>query len=240
MSRDNSYSCCVSTLLVKSDFALAFSDTRPVSFAYAALGATLGVLVVHSGLDWWWATAFTTFVYAGSLEFLLVGLVVAAVPLAHIALTAFLVNLRHVFYALSFPLHRIPNLPGKLLGTFGLTDEAFAIVVARPPEHWSGARILWLQGFCQFYWVGGATVGALAGSLVPSGLAGLDFALTALFVVLVIDAYRAQRDIPTPLIAVLSAFVALALFPQQMLVVSMVLFTVGLLVRYAITRSVHA
>ncbi|HWO63153.1 MAG TPA: AzlC family ABC transporter permease, partial [Umezawaea sp.] len=54
----------------------AVQDTRSVSFAYLALGATLGVLVVHSGLEWWWATVFTAFVYAGSLEFLLVGLVV--------------------------------------------------------------------------------------------------------------------------------------------------------------------
>ncbi|MCS7478617.1 AzlC family ABC transporter permease [Umezawaea endophytica] len=221
---------------------LAVHDTRSVSFAYLALGATLGVLVVHSGLEWWWATVFTALVYAGSLEFLLVGLVVAAVPLATVALTAFLVNLRHVFYAVSFPLHRIRGAAGKALGTFGLTDEAFALVTAKPPNEWTGPRILWLQGFCQLYWVSGATAGALLGSLVPSSIAGLEFTLTALFVVLALDAHRTRRDVPTAVIAALSAVVALLLFHERMLLVAMALFTAGLLARRAVSsrRTVDA
>ncbi|HEX6342548.1 AzlC family ABC transporter permease [Umezawaea sp.] len=211
----------------------ALRDTRSVSVAFLALGATLGVLVVHSGLEWWWATAFTSLVYAGSLEFLLVGMVVAAAPLATVAVTAFLVNLRHVFYAVSFPLHRIRGAAGKALGTFGLTDEAFALVTAAPPHEWTGARILWLQGFCQLCWVGGATAGALPGPLVPSSVAGLEFTLTALFVVLALDAHHTRRDVPTAVTAALSAVGALLLFPERMPLVAMALFTAGLLVRRA-------
>lgn len=220
----------------KSDAAAAFRDTSSVGLGLFPLGIAFGVLVVHAGLDWWWAAACAAFVYAGSLEFLLVGLVVAAVPLTQIALTAFLVNFRHVFYALSFPLRRVPGRAGKAYATFAMTDEAYALTAAEPPERMSGPRMLWLQLFCHAYWVLGAVAGALVGKLIPDGVVGLDFALTALFVVLAIDAYRAGRDVPTPVLALLSSLVALVLFPGQMLVVAMALFTGALLVRYALMR----
>src|SRR5215203_2405144 len=102
----------------RSDLALAFRDTGSVGLGLFPLGIAFGVLVVHSGLAWWWAAACTALVYAGSLEFLLVGLVAAAAPLSQIAVTAFLVNFRHVFYALSFPLHRVRRKTGKAYGTF--------------------------------------------------------------------------------------------------------------------------
>ncbi|MFJ9854796.1 AzlC family ABC transporter permease [Streptomyces sp. NPDC101150] len=204
------------------------------------LGIALGVLVVHAGLAWWWATAFTAVVYAGSLEFLLVGLVVAATPLAQVALTAFLVNFRHVFYALSFPLHQVKGRFGRAYSTFALTDEAYALTTGQAARSWSGRRIVWLQVLCQLYWVAGATAGALFGAVVPARLAGLDFALTALFVVLAVDAYRARRDLPTPVLALVCALVARFVVPGQMLLAALGLFTAGLLARHALSKRGHA
>ncbi|MGF1427240.1 AzlC family ABC transporter permease [Kitasatospora sp. LaBMicrA B282] len=202
------------------------------------LGLAFGVLVTHAGLAWWWAAAFTSLVYAGSLEFLLVGLVTAAVPLLTIALTAFLVNLRHVFYALSFPLDRVAGAPAKAYSTFALTDEIYALTTADRARCWSGRRILWLQLFLQLYWVGGATVGALLGALIPAGVRGLDFALTALFTVLALDAVRSRRgDLLTPVLAGLSALAARVLFPGQLLPAAFLLFTAALLVRRRTTRT---
>ncbi|POX36215.1 branched-chain amino acid ABC transporter permease [Streptomyces sp. Ru73] len=217
-----------------SDFRAAFTDSSTVGLALFPLGIALGVLVVHAGLDWWWATAFTALVYAGSLEFLLIGLVAAATPLAHVALTAFLVNFRHVFYALSFPLHRVGGRLGKAYSSFALTDEAYALTTGEAARSWSGRRIVWLQVLCQLYWVAGGTAGALLGGLVPDRLTGLDFALTALFVVLAVDAYRARRDIPTPVLALVCALVARFAVPGQMLPAALGLFTAGLLARHAL------
>lgn len=229
----------------RSELALAFRDTGSVGLGLFPLGVAFGVLVVHSGLPWWWAVACTAFVYAGSLEFLLVGMVVAVAPLAQVALAAFLVNFRHVFYALSFPLHRVRGKSGKAYGTFAMTDEAYALTATQGPETMTGGRILWLQLFCHAYWVLGAAAGALLGGLIPDGVVGLDFALTALFVVLAIDAFRTQRDVPTPVLALVSSLVALVACPGQLLVTAMALFTTGLLVRYAVSRrrnggAVHA
>lgn len=220
-----------------ADFRAALRDSSSVGLALFPLGIAFGMLVVHSGLAWWWATVFTTFIYAGSLEFLLVGLVLVATPLAQVALTALLVNFRHVFYALSFPLHRITGGFGKAYSTFALTDEAYAASTSESARSWTGRRIVWLQVLCQVYWAGGATAGALVGTVLPFELAGLDFALTALFVVLAVDAFRERRDIPTPVLALVCALVAMVLFPQQMLPVAFGLFTAALLLVRLVARK---
>ena len=71
------------------------------------LGVAFGVLVAQAGLAWWWTPVISGLVFAGSLEFLLLSLVIVAAPLATIALTTLLVNSRHVFYCLTFPLQRV-------------------------------------------------------------------------------------------------------------------------------------
>ncbi|MER5863205.1 AzlC family ABC transporter permease [Kitasatospora sp. NPDC002040] len=215
----------------------AFRDSASVGLGLVPLGLAFGVLVTQSGLAWWWATAFTALVYAGSFEFLLVGLVAAVAPLGTVALTALLVNIRHVFYALSFPLHRVRGRLGRTYSTFALTDEAYALTTGQQARSWPGGRILWLQSFMHLYWVGAATAGGLLGALIPAGVTGLDFALTALFTVLALDAVREQRgDLSTPVLALLSALAARVLVPGQMLPVAFVLFTAALLARHLSTR----
>jgi 4-azaleucine resistance transporter AzlC len=208
-----------------------------VGLAFFPIGIAFGMLVVHSGLAWWWASVFSCTIFAGSFEFLLIGLTVAAAPLAQIALTALLVNSRHVFYALSFPLHRITGRAGKVYSTFAMTDEAYALTGGEAARSWSSRRILWLQAFMHAYWVTGATAGAVLGMAVHLRLAGLDFAMTALFAVLAIDALRARRDIPTPVLALACALVARLIVPGQMLLVAFTLFTAGLLARHACRRT---
>ncbi|MFE6686783.1 AzlC family ABC transporter permease [Streptomyces sp. NPDC057743] len=214
-----------------------------MGLALVPLGLAFGVLVTHSGLAWWWATLFTTLIYAGSFEFLLIGLVTAVAPLATVALTAFLVNIRHVFYTLSFPLHRVRGRLAKTYSTFALTDETYALTTTEQARSWPSGRILWLQFLLHVYWAGSATVGALLGSLIPEGVRGLDFSLTALFTVLALDAIRGRRgDLPTPALALLSALAARLAFPDQMLPAAFVLFTVGLLVRHLVAhrKPAHA
>jgi 4-azaleucine resistance transporter AzlC len=196
-----------------------------------------GVLVVHSGLSWWWATAFSGLIYAGSLEFLLLRMVLAMMPLASVAMTAFLVNFRHVFYALSFPLHRMAGWPAKAYATFALSDEAYALATDSAARNWSRARILFMQLTLHLFWAVSLTVGALGGTLIPDSVVGLDFAMTALFLVLGIEAFKARRDIPTPLAAVGCVLLSWILAPSQMLVVSLGLFTVVLITRYLWTRA---
>ncbi|MBM7442330.1 AzlC family ABC transporter permease [Streptomyces sp. HB132] len=221
----------------------AFTGSLSAGLGFVPLGLAFGALAVRSGLDPWWAVLSAAVVFGGSFEFLLIGMVTAAAPLATIALASFMVNVRHVFYALSFPLHRVRGRLGRTYSTFALCDEAYAMTAAEEARSWSGRRILSLQFFLHLYWVGGATAGALLGSLIPDGVTGLDFALTALFTVLALDALRELRgDLPTPVLALLSALAARALFPDQMLPAAFALFTAGLVARHLATgrRPRHA
>jgi 4-azaleucine resistance transporter AzlC len=219
-----------------SEARAAFKDSLGVGLAFVPLGLALGALASQAGLDWWWAGLSAALIYGGSFEFLLIGLVTAATPLASIALSAFMVNVRHVFYALSFPLDRVRGRLGKTYGTFAMTDEAYALTTTDQARSWSGRRILWLQLFLHLYWAGNATLGALLGALIPENVTGLDFALTALFAVLALDAVRDLRgDLPVPALAALSALTALLLFPDEMLLAAFTLFTAALLVRHRMT-----
>jgi 4-azaleucine resistance transporter AzlC len=113
-----------------------------VGLGFLPLGLAFGALVVQSGLDWWWAALSAVLIYGGSFEFLLIGLVTAAAPPVAIAGTAFMVNIRHVFYALSFPLHRVRGRLGKAYSTFALSDEAYALTAGGKARSWAGRRIL--------------------------------------------------------------------------------------------------
>lgn len=217
---------------MRSDLTTAARDTAAVGFGLFPLGLAFGLLLVQSGLEWWWAPIFSFTIYAGSLEFLAIGMLLAVTPLASVAMAAFMVNFRHVFYGLSFPLHRVRGRAAKLYSMYALTDEAYAVAATKDPERMSSSRILWIQVLCQVYWVSGGVVGALAGAALPGQLRGLEFALTALFAVLAIEAFRAKRDIPTPVLALLSALAALLIAREQMMVVAMALFTAALLVRF--------
>jgi 4-azaleucine resistance transporter AzlC len=209
--------------------------TAPIGLAFIPLGMALGLLVVHSGLAWWWAPVFTAVIYAGSLEFLMVGLAVTAAPVATVALTSFIVNSRHMFYALSFPLDRVKGLFPKLYSTYTLSDEAYAIAVSPEAKTWTTRPLLIMQLSLQLLWVTGATLGALLGEALPiERLEGLDFALTALFIVLAIDAYKQRPDRLTAAGAAACAALAWVLVPDQMLVWAFAAFTGVLLARRAV------
>ena len=215
---------------------LGITHSLPAVLGVIPIGVAFGVLVTQSGLQWWWATLFAAVVFAGSLEFLLIGLVTVMAPLGQVAVTAFLVNFRHVFYALSFPLHRVHGPVAKTYSTFTLTDEAWALTTAPEAQSWSRRRILAIQATFQVGWVGSVTLGALGGTLVPDSIVGLQFAVTAFFLVLAIDAFRVTRSVPPPLVAVASSLAGYALFGTQMLVPALTIFTGYLLARYALGR----
>ena len=214
------------------------ADSWAVGLGLIPLGLAFGVVLTQGGFDWWWAPIFSTVIYAGSMEFLAIGLIAAVTPLASVAAATLLVNFRHVFYGLSFPLHRIRSRLGRLYGVYALTDESYAIVAPKARESLSGTRILTVQVLCQVMWVVSSTVGALIGAVLPEGLAGLEFALTALFAVLAIDAFRANRDVPAPVIALVCGLVALLVAEEQMLVVGLGLFVVCLFVRFVYRNKV--
>lgn len=209
----------------------AIRDTGAVWLSMLVLGMGLGVMVSSSGLPWWVAPLLSGSVYAGSVEFLLVGLLVVAAPLSTVAMTTLLVNSRHLFYGLSFPLQKVRGA-GKLYSIFALTDEAFALAAPRDPRQLDQGWILWTQLGLQLSWVSGSITGVIIGSTLLQDVRGLDFILTALFITLAMDAYRHNPDRSTLLSAGIIGTLASLLASSHMLVVSMAAFAAFMLLRY--------
>ncbi len=201
----------------------------PVALGMVPLGIAFGLVLTQLGLVWWWAPVFSSVVYAGSLEFLLAALVSAAAPLAQIAATTLVVNSRHLFYAISFPIDRVHGLPRKAYAMYALTDEAYALTALPQVRRWPGRRIVLLQILLQLGWVGGATLGAVAGSFLPLGaVQGFEFALTALFLVLALESYSANPRTFTVLLALTIGIGSALFIPQHMLLVAYTALVAGL------------
>ncbi len=219
----------------KAEVAAGVRASLAAGLGMYPIGVAFGLLVVQAGLPWWVAPALSIACFAGSLELLLIGLIVAATPLATIALTAFLVNFRHVFYAFTFPLHVVRNRFARAYSVYTLVDEAYAVTAANP-RGWTSWRLVSMQAAFQFYWVGGGLTGVLLGSMLPARIEGLEFALCALFVTLTLDACRSRDGVPSLLLAALSFSIAVVVAPHAALFVGLLLFIATLVARYALVR----
>ncbi|WP_202864865.1 AzlC family ABC transporter permease [Rothia halotolerans] len=218
-----------------SDLKAAFKSAGVVWMGIFVLGLGFGVLVTAHGLPWWLAPIISGTVFAGSVEFILIGLIAASAPLASIALTTFLMNSRHLFYGLSYPLKRIRSRWGRLYASFSLCDEAFALHASREPETLTGGRMLWTHLGLHVGWAAGGALGGLTGATLLSEIEGMDFILTALFIVLALEAYLERPDLLTAGLAAASAAVALLLARGSMLLVAMLVFLTTLVARFLVT-----
>jgi 4-azaleucine resistance transporter AzlC len=219
-----------------ADLRDAARDAGVIWLGLFALGIGFGVVVTSHGLPWWLAPVISGLMFAGSVEFILVGMLAVGAPIAAIALTTLLINSRHLFYGLSFPLHRVRGRLAKAYSVFALCDEAYALTTSRNPDTLTSERILWTQAGLHSSWAIGALLGGLVGSTLLGGLEGLDFILTALFVVLTIDAYRASPDNRTLAIAAIAAAAAYMIAPGSMLLVAMTIFATALVARHLLNR----
>lgn len=222
----------------RSGVVQGIRDSWAVGLGLIPLGLAFGLLVVQEGFAWWWAPVFSIVLYAGSMEFLALGLVTGGTSWIAALLTGFLVNFRHIFYGLTYPRHRISSLLGRGYATYALTDEVYAITGRFGADGLdngqpvTSTRLLTISLFCQLSWVLSGVAGALGGSAVIIEWAGLDFALTALFVVLAAEAFRNNRDFSLPLLAGALGIVAAMIFPRQLLLVALSAYFVVLLARY--------
>lgn len=213
----------------------ALRASLPVMFGYVPLGMAFGVLFQDLGYPWYMATLMGLFVYAGAAQFMAVGLLSAQAGLLEIAISTFALNSRHIFFGLSMiNRYRCSGLK-KLYLIFGLTDETYSLATSTPAPSRGDPSDYYLAitGLNQCYWVVGCTLGALAGTAVEFDSRGMDFALTALFLVLLVEQWKAVRT-PFPfLAAALCGLFSLAFFENQMLLVSISLSVILLILQYS-------
>lgn len=175
----------------------AFRQTVPVLCGYLFLGLAFGLLLQQAGYGWPWAVLTSVIVYAGSMQFVLVGLLGGGfASLLSVALTTLSVNSRHLFYGLSF-LETFRKMGrAKPYMIFSLTDETYSLLCSlQPPKGLDADRVrLYIALLDHAYWVAGSAAGAILGSVLPFDLTGIDFAMTALFVVIFVDQWRGAKS----------------------------------------------
>lgn len=195
------------------------------------LGLAFGLLMAQSGFAWWWTPIFSALIYAGSMEFLAIDMVLTGVGPVTSAITGFMVNFRHLFYGLTYPRSEIRRGMPSAYATYALTDEVYAIT-STLRDRSSGTRLMTISAVCQIAWIASGIVGALTGAVIPAGVEGFDFALTALFAVLAFEAFQASRDLSAPLIAGGLALAAAVVLPGQVIIVALVSYFLVLLLRF--------
>lgn len=213
----------------------AFRDSSPALFGYIALGLSFGFLFVKMGLPWYLAPLMSLLVYAGAAQFIALTLLANHAGLVQILSATFFVNLRHIFYGLSF-LGKFPkNIFLKPYMVFGLTDEAYSILTAKKSDN--RAYYFWVILFAHSYWIIGSLIGALIGASIHIDLSFLEFALTALFVVLAVEHCIISKRYFSLLAALVSSAIALLICPDKMLIIAIGISTILLALCYAANRK---
>ncbi|WP_392398668.1 AzlC family ABC transporter permease [Corynebacterium lehmanniae] len=214
-----------------TEIRLGLRDTWLVALGLVPLGLAFGLLMTQSGFAWWWTPIFSTVIYAGSMEFLAIDMVLTGVGPVTSAITGFMVSFRHLFYGLTYPRSEIRRGVPSAYATYALTDEVYAIT-STLRDRSSGTRLMTISVVCQIAWIASGIVGALTGAVIPAGVEGFDFALTALFAVLAFEAFQASRDLSAPLIAGGLALAAAVVLPGQVILVALVSYFLVLVLRF--------
>lgn len=191
--------------------------TLPVMCGYLFLGTAFGAVIAQAGFGPVWALAVSTLVYAGSLQFVMVPLMAAGTSLIAVALTALMVNARHLFYGLSYieRFSRMGCLRPYMI--FSLTDETYSVFCGMPGEESDGVMVR-VALYDQIYWVAGSIAGALLASSLPVDLTGIDFSMTALFIVICVERARERGSRAAMAVGAACALVSLALLgPERFL-----------------------
>lgn len=212
--------------------AAAFPHTIPVLTGFLVLGIAYGMLMQKKGCDVQWSVLMSAVAFCGSMQFVAITLLTTAFHPLQAFLLSILVNARHLFYGLSM-LEKYKGFGKvKALLIYTLCDETFSIVSsASPPEGVDRQSFyLSISLLDYFYWVFGTFLGGVAGKLIPFNSKGLDFALTALFVVLFLEQMKKPENRVLGLIGIGATVLGLALFgADQFVLPSMGLLLVVLL-----------
>jgi 4-azaleucine resistance transporter AzlC len=176
---------------------LAVRTTLPVLMGYIPLGIAFGFLATQAGHPWWYPVAMSVFIYSGAIQFFILGLAASGMTLATAIVMACLLNVRHSFYGLSLLTKFAGARWAKPYLIFAMTDETFALLSSMDePDESDRVRLyVAISALDQSYWVVGTLIGALIGTAVPVAITGIEFSLTALFVVLALQSTEKIRSL---------------------------------------------
>ena len=161
----------------------------PILIGFFPVGTVYGLMMSAAGYNFLWSAAASLFVYAGSLQMLMISFFQSDMSILTIAVTALLLNSRHIFYGLSF-IEKFRSYGGwKWFLIYGMPDESYSLLCSYVPRE--GVEEKWVHifstGLIWLYLIAFSVLGGLVGQLITFDTTGIDFALTALFIVILLD-----------------------------------------------------
>ncbi|MEG1848240.1 MAG: AzlC family ABC transporter permease [Lachnospiraceae bacterium] len=210
----------------KKAFHAAFPKTIPVLTGFLLLGAAYGVLMQSKGYGILWAVLMSAFAFCGSMQFVALTFLTIAFHPLQAFLMSLMVNARHLFYGLAM-LEKYKGL-GKIRGflIFTLCDESFSILCSVEPPVFINKKYFyfWVSFLDYLYWVFGTLLGGILGGFLSFDTRGLDFVLTALFIVLFAEQWHIAKNRKSCIIGIVCTLVSLLLFGPENFVLPAMIF----------------
>ena len=210
----------------------AFKSSLPIMAGFLFLGASYGMIMNSNGFAFYYPMITSTFIFAGSMEFLLANFLLGAFNPLEALLLTLMINARHVFYGISM-IDRYKGLGWrKIYMVFGLCDETFSINCSTEPPLGTDRSwyMFYVTLFDHVYWIFGATLGGIFGSLINFSWQGIDFAMTAMFIVILLEQILSgKKNIPSVAVGIVGSLICLFVFGKDSFIIpSMLLILVAL------------
>lgn len=182
-------------------FVFVIKQIVPLLFSYLFVGIAFGILIHEAGYSVLWAALSGVFIYAGSMQIVMVSLMISGVPLHMVAIMTFFINARHIFYGIGF-IDKFRKMGWKYpYMVLTLTDETYSVLCSiKYPEYVDEQKVdFYIALICHLLWIFSCTVGALLGQMVPFDMTGIEFSATAFFTVVCVNQWH-QFDSHIPAI----------------------------------------
>lgn len=218
---DALFYCIMTKNKVKNALRQGSRTAWPICLGYFPIGLALGVLAQQAGIPWWAVALMSLLVFAGSAQFICVAMLTSGASLAAIIFTTFVVNLRHTLMSSALAVYLI-GVPRRFLALFayGITDESFAVNMVRfRSGEWDRWKALVVNHLANLVWLMATVTGSLVGQFVPRGAFGIDYALTGMFICLLVFQLQGRIYLITAMIAALVSVCWYLLIPGDSYIV---------------------
>ena len=216
---------------IKAAFFAALPNTIPILAGFLFLGIAYGIYMNQSGFKFYYPMFMSFIIFAGSVEFATVSWLLESFDPVNIFFLTLMINARHLFYGLSMlEKYNIPGLKKYYL-IYGMCDESFSInaTVDIPKDIDRGWFMFFVTLLNQIYWVSGATIGGIFGSFIPFDTEGIEFVMTALFVVIFLENWIKEDNHTASIIGLALSFICLAVFKGSNFIIPSMLIILAVL-----------